>query len=87
MKALPLTSVVYGLLPEDPLQVPGPAHFHLRASCLKDVRVLGLPPPEPDLKTQATVTTVMGHSDVWCLIQGRRKKKNGNGKSHVHEEL
>lgn len=61
---LVVTSVVYCLLPEDPLQVLGPSLLHLPAHCLQHVSVLGFPLPEPDLKTQATVTAVLGHAYV-----------------------
>lgn len=59
-----LTPVVDGLLPEDALQVPGPASLHFHAGRLKSICVLGLPPPEPDLKTQAAIPTAMGHAYV-----------------------
>lgn len=58
------TSVVYCLLPQDPLQVPGPGLLQLPANCLKCVCVLGFPLPEPDLKTQATVTAVLGQAYI-----------------------
>lgn len=58
------TSVVYCLLPQDPLQVLSPGIFHLPASCLKCVCVLGFPLPEPDLKTQATVSAVLSQAYI-----------------------
>lgn len=58
------TSVVYCLLPQDPLQVLGPGVLHLSADCLKCVCVLSFSLPEPDLKTQATVTAVLGHAYI-----------------------
>lgn len=58
------TSVVNCLLPQDPLQVLGPGILHLLAYCLKCVCVLGFPLPEPDLKTQATVTAVLSHAYI-----------------------
>lgn len=58
------TSVVHCLLPQDPLQVFGPSLLHLPAHGLEYVRVLGFPFPEPDLKTQATFSAVLGHAYV-----------------------
>lgn len=58
------TSIVYCLLPKDPLQVLGPGVLHLLVNCLKCVCVVGFPLPEPDLKTQATVTTVLGQANI-----------------------
>ena len=61
------TSVVYGLLPQDPLQVFGPGFLHPSANSLKRVCVLAFSLSEPDLKTQAAVTAVLGHAYVRCL--------------------
>lgn len=69
--ALVGTSVVDRLLPQDPLQVPGPEVLHLPADGLKRVRVLGFPLPEPDLKAQPTVAAVLGHAHIACLNVNR----------------
>lgn len=58
------TSVVYSLFPQDPLQVLGPGLLHFPSNCLQCVCVLTFPLSEPDLKTQATVTGVLGHAYV-----------------------
>lgn len=58
------TSVVHCLLPQDPLQVPGPGLLQLPAACLKRVRVLGFPLSEPDLKAQAAVAAVLGQANI-----------------------
>ncbi len=68
------TSVVYCLLPQDPLQVLGPGILDLPANCLKCVCVVGFPLSEPDLKTQATVTTVLGQAYIWCLNINKDKQ-------------
>lgn len=60
----PRTSVVHCLLPQDPLQVPGPGLLQLPAACLKRVRVLGFPLAEPDLKAQAAVAAVLGQANI-----------------------
>lgn len=61
------TPVVYSLFPKDSLQVLGPGTLHLSTDCLKCVRVLSFPLPEPDLETQASVTAVLGQAYVWRL--------------------
>lgn len=58
------TPVVHCLIPQDPLQILGPSLFQLPANCLKRVRVLGFPFPEPDLKTQAAVTAVLSQAYI-----------------------
>lgn len=63
------------LLPQDPLQVPGPGLLHRPANRLKRVRVLSFPLPEPDLETQAGVAAVLGQAYICCLLQ--RGEKSG----------
>lgn len=62
---------MYGLLPQDPLQVLGPGLLRLPAACLQGVRVLAFPLSEPDLETQASVSTVLGHADIARLFRDK----------------
>lgn len=60
-----------GLVPQDPLQVGGPGFLGLHAGSPEGVRVLPLPPAEPDLKAQAADAGVVRHPDVAGLRGGR----------------
>lgn len=67
------TSVVHCLLPQDSLQVLCPGILHLPANCLKCVCILSFPLPEPYLKTQATVTAVLGQAYIRRLNMNKDK--------------
>lgn len=60
---------MYGLLPQDPLQVLGPGLLRPPAACLQRVRVLAFPLSEPDLKAQAAVSAVLGHAYITRLLR------------------
>lgn len=62
-----ITSAVSSLIPKDSLQVGGPGFLPLHAGGFQGVRVLTLPPAEPNLKTQAAHDRVMSHADVTGL--------------------
>lgn len=61
------TSTVCCLIPQNPLQVSGPGLLQVHAGGPQGVGVLTLPSAEPDLKTEAAHTRVMGHPNVICL--------------------
>jgi len=62
-----LTPISERLPPKDLANDAGPHCLALRRAGLEDVRVLGLPPAEPDLKAQATVAHVLRHTYFRCL--------------------
>lgn len=70
-----LTPIPERLPPKDLADDGGPHCLDLRRAGLEDVRVLGLPPAEPDLEAQATVANVLRHTYLRCLNTVQQKPK------------